>query len=1395
MHTLYHNIKIILSLSFWMFFIFSGFAQNTQDTLTITSNSEITILNDSVFINGSIFDNTNDSYPYEGSIFNSGYVSITGDIVNNSDSSLVFSVEEQGQVHFVGDSLQRILGSNLQFNIVKIEKSGDTLYLETEVMQNDSLIFYGGIIDLNGNNLFLSDNDLHHKGRMGQESDSSHIMGLTGYVYTQANMSDFDGYGMGIKFQNGSTAGNIIVQRGHTSETTVTDGSIKKYYNLMPSQSGNHDVIVHYLDTTDLWDINCTESDFKLWSSYTNGYYYEQKYGKVDTIADLADTDGDQINIQNPTRITVADHICDVTPIVDIGDTIHICNGSSGAINAENNGSFFSWSTGETSQIINVSTDGMYYLTVTDPRGCFTVDSVLVVLDSIPHTEFTFNSAVGPCPGTIINFINTTSVAPEAEPLTYLWEFGDGHTSTEENPQHSYISGGNYSVTLTAYAANSCEVSYTDNVNVFALPEMSFSFNNACLNEPVLLNNTTPNSFPGLTHWDLGNGVQFFAEDTAYYYNNYGNYPVQLTVTDNHGCTDTITQNIEIYPLPIAGFTIDDAEVCLQNSSVFHNTSTIPYGTLSYQWDFGNSYSNTTPNPIIVYDSDSTYLVSLIASSEYGCSDTAYANVTIRPLPNAEFSFNNVCEGDTVYFTNESTIDPAETLTYYWTFGDGTSSDITNPQKLYDDPGSYTVNLEVTSEQGCSESIQKTVYVYANPNANFLCQPVCYGNSSIFQNMSLPNDGTLSYYWEFGDGNDSDLSNPQHNYGFEGDYIVSLIALSGVGCSDTIEKTISVYPTPVVDLGDDIFHCFDTYVLDAQNTGANYLWSNNAASQTITVTNDGNYSVTVTNDYGCSASDEVHVTLNAPIIISFDGEDWEVCDSVTLDAGYPGADFQWSTGAVSQSILVTESGTYSVSLTNQGCTGEGSVNVIVYESPQLNLGGIITECEGTSVILNAENPNSDYIWSTNETLQQIEVNLAGTYSVTVTDQHSCTVSDSVQVIFNSLPVDPFPSDTIICGNGILDAQNQGAQYEWIDGSNSQFFEVTQSGVYWVNIIGGNSCSLTDTVNVTVYPKPIVNIGNDTALCREEILELDAGNSDCTYLWNNNQTSRIINVVNSGIYSVQVTNEYACSAIDSISVVFNPNPIVNLGADLYLCSNQMGLLNAGDDGVSFAWGSDFGFYSEENPVMVTDSGKYWVEVTNEFNCKSSDTVMVQFSELSLTAYFLAASQAMRGDTVRFVDVSYPEPNNYLWNFKDGVTSTEAVPNHVFYMEGTYNVELMVSNNFCSDTISKPIIIIGTSKMYIPPDVEIADSEDLFEILSEKLYPNPNNGAFTYELQLNQHSVVSLSLFDLNGKMIYQEQIDNASYVNKTFDFNNLVPGMYILRMNVHNKLRTYKIVIM
>ncbi|MBP7076186.1 MAG: PKD domain-containing protein [Bacteroidales bacterium] len=1395
MHTLNQNIKLILSITILLSCKLIAYAQNTQDTITIISNSEITILNDSVFIKGCVFDKTNYSYPYQGSIFNSGYVSITGDIVNNSGISLVFSMEEQGQVHFVGDSLQRIMGNNVQFNIVYIKKSGDTLYLDTEIIQNDSLHFQGGIIDLNGNDLFLSDYDLHHKGRLGQESDSSHIMGLTGYVYTQANMSSFDGYGMGIKFQNGSTAGNITIQRGHTSETTVTDGSVKKYFNLMPGQAGNHDVIVHYLDTTDLWDVNCNESDFKLWSSYTNGYYYEKKYGGVDTTGNVAETNGEVIYIQNPTRITVADHICDVIPVVNIGDTLHICNGSTGSINAYNNGSFFVWSTGETSQIISVNTAGMYYVTVTDPRGCFNIDSVLVVLDSVPHTNFSFNSPVGPCPGTLISFNNTTTVAPEAEPLSYLWQFGDGNTATEEFPQHAYVAGGTYTITLTAIAANSCAISHTATVHVFDLPEMSFTFNNACKNKPVILTNTTPNAFPGLTHWNLGNGDQFFAEDTAYFYTNHGTYAVQLIATDNHGCTDTITQNIEVYPLPIAGFTTDDADVCLQNSSVFHNSSSIPYGNLSYQWQFGNGFANTTPNPIIVYDTHGNYTVQLIATSSYGCSDTAYNNVIIRPIPNAEFSFSNVCEGDTVFFTNESSIDPSEILTYHWTFGDGSSSNIANPKKLYSNPGSYTVNLEVTSEQGCSESIQKTVQVYANPNANFLCQPVCFGNTSMFQNMSLPNNSSLTFYWEFGDGSQSDASNPQHYYNAEGEYLVSLIAESGVGCSDTIDKIVRVYPTPVVDLGDNIFHCFNSYVLDAQNSGANYIWSNNAASQTITVNQNGDYSVTVTNNYGCSASDQVHVTLNAPIVVSFDGQYWEVCDSTTLNAGYPGADFIWSTGASTQSITVLESGIYAVTITNQGCTGVGSVEIVVHQSPQLNLGDVVTECEGLAVVLDAENEGSNYLWSTNQTLQQIEVNQAGTYSVTVTDINSCTVSDSVQVVFNSLPIDPFPADTIICGTGFLNAHNQGAAFVWNTGSTAQAIEISQSGNYWVTITGGNSCSLIDTVSVTAYPRPLVDIGNDTALCNEEILVLSAGNPNCSFLWNTLQTSATIQVVETGNYTVQVTNEFGCSSEDSVAVVFHPNPIVHLGADLYLCANQMALLSAGDAGQYYAWGSDFGFSSFENAVIVADSGKYWVDVTNEFGCTASDTVIVQFSELSLTAYFLAASEAMRGDTIRFVDVSYPEPTHYLWDFKDGVTSTEAIPQHVFYVEGNYLVTLMVSNNICSDTISKPIQISGTSKIYIPKEVENDNTEHFFEILSEKLYPNPNDGSFTYELQLNQHSVISLSLFDLHGKMIYQEQIDHASYVNKSFNFNHLDPGIYILRMNVLNKMKTYKIVIM
>ncbi|MBN2778239.1 MAG: PKD domain-containing protein [Bacteroidales bacterium] len=1390
--------KFVISKTAFLFYFLAilSVSVTAQDSVVITGGSNVKLLNGTpMFIDGSIIIE-------DGGITNSGDIFLKGNILNNAIDS-VFGETEQGLIRFVGDSIQRIYGNPVRLNKIFMQKVDSSLCLGTNLAVKDTIFFGNGIIDLNGYDVYLNNSDLASFGTLGAESDSSRVTGQSGYVYTIASITDFinkTGMGMGMHF-SGSGTGNVRVERGHTSQITVTDGSIKKYYNVFATNSGqNMGVEVYYMDSTDFWDINCTEKDFRLFTSYTQGYYFENKYGEVDTALNKANTlVSDNLNLHSDTRITVADHICDNPPIVNIGDTMRICAGSTAYLNAENTGNYFYWSTGQTSQTIPVTNAGWYYVTVTDPYRCFSIDSIIVVHDSLPHPDFDLVGGVFNCPGEEYNFINNTNSDPSTLPITYLWEFGDGSSSTDFEPVKSYLSPGTYAVTLTVNTNANCHSAFSKNLIVHPLPDVSFSYNNVCDYNPVIVDNTTANV--NFCTWDFGDGTVVNCTnpniDTVHQYLAFGSYPIQLTVSSSLGCVDSLTQTVNVYPSPVAGFTTDDANVCLQDPSIFHNTSTSQEGTLTYLWNFGNGMTNSTPNPIISYANSGDFDVSLIALSEYGCSDTIQHIININPLPIASFTYNDVCLGDTVHFVNGSSISGIENLNYNWSFGDGTSSTLENVDKVYATEGTFTVILNVTSESGCVGYIEHNIHVYPLPSVDFVCQPVCNGNASLFNNYSSTGLGTLSYSWDFGDGNNSTALNPEHVYGSDGTYQAELVALTQYGCSDTLIKPVIVKPVPSVDIGDEIHHCFNTLVLDAGNPSCTYHWSNNAASQSVTVNTSGYYSVTVTNADNCSESDTVHVLLNVPVVVDLGGDYLETCDSIILDADYPGATYLWTFDGTevssNQTLTVYESGNYSVDIDYQGCPGDTTVFVQVYQSPVINLGDDITECEGINVELSQSLVFPDYLWSTNETSASIIVNDEGTYSLTVTDDNGCTANDEIIVNFNNLPVFPFGADTIVCGNIMLDAQNPGSTYLWNNSSVSQTVFVDQTGEYSVTITGGNSCIISDTVNVTVNPLPDIYLGNDTALCVGEIYVLHAGEGFESYLWNDLSNAENMSVVETGNYFVEVGNSYDCYSTDSIYVSFNSNPEVNLGENQYLCSNQIAVIDAGDDGDSYLWGSSGDFSSTETSVMVADSGMYWVQVTNGFGCTSRDSVLIQYSESSLTAYFLAASEAKRGDTVRFVDVSFPEPDNYLWSFGDGETSQDAIPSHVYYIEGTFQVVLAASNNYCMDTISKLISISGTKKTFIPLDVQEAPSESLIEIVSSDLYPNPTKNECYYELQLNRQTLIILDLYDMGGRILYSEHIDNASYVFKTLELGALQPGMYFLRMRYSNKSETYKII--
>ncbi|MFH2096085.1 MAG: PKD domain-containing protein, partial [Bacteroidota bacterium] len=792
-----------------------------QDTLKI-GKTRVKILDDIPFyLNGTLIND-------DSTIFNSGNIYLKGNIINNHTSEL-FTQGEAGIVRFLGDTLQQVSGNPVFFNKIQLNKDS-ILLLNTNIRLSDSVILVKGNIDLNGNTLYLDNSSLALNGIITPESDVSRIYGSAGYVYTNMPLNDFliNGLNLGLLI-SGVSGGDIRVERYHIPELTVTDGSINKYFNLYPQNAGQSaNAEFHYLDPIDLVNVNCTEADFKIWSSYCNGVYYENKYGVVDASGNFAHTTSSPIVIQNPTRLTVADEICDSPPVINLGpDTIYICKGNIAVLDAGNTGSDFIWNTSEATQEISVSTSGKYSVMVTDQRGCFSTDSIVVMVDSLPVIDNIFVSVSPQCISETFTFSNASHINPLDSISGFLWEFGDGVTSSDSLAVHIYQGTGTYSAQLTVYSGDGCAVSETHNVTVLPLPNVSFSFSNACLDDTVNFLNTTPGGIFS-SDWDLGNGIQSSAHDTICAYHTEGTYTVSLVVMNSFGCVDSVSQSIEIYAPGVAGFTTDDANVCLGASSVFHNNSTSPSGSLTYTWDFGNGLNSATANPIIAYSSAGTYIVTLIASTGMGCKDTVVHQVEIFSVPDAAFSFNEVCLGDTTYFTNLTTIFPVETLDYYWETGDGANNTNENFGYLYDQQGSYNVALTATSTHGCFSSVNHQVNVHPNPAANFFCTAVCQGEASFFNNVSYPDDGSLSVLWDFGDGNSSFEQDPYHTYSADGSYMVTLSVETGFGCTDSIEKPVVVHPLPVVDLGDTIYHCDDSYILNADNPGDSYLWSNNA---------------------------------------------------------------------------------------------------------------------------------------------------------------------------------------------------------------------------------------------------------------------------------------------------------------------------------------------------------------------------------------------------------------------------------------------------------------------------------------------------------------------------------------------------------------------------------------
>ena len=329
-------------------------------------------------------------------------------------------------------------------------------------------------------------------------------------------------------------------------------------------------------------------------------------------------------------------------------------------------------------------------------------DSVIktLVYDGGPVTDFSANAVYG---STKVSFTNDHPDST-GKVSAYLWDFGDGDTSTALHPTHTYDTAGNYKVTLTVSGKNICSKSVSKVIQLIAGAKAAFSHDTICANTNTIFTNTSSIISDSLAtyYWDFGDGNSSILKNPVHTFDSAGTYVVALKIRSGTGCTDSISQTIVVNSLPVAGFKINN--VCLRDSAYFTDSS---ISAAEYIWDFGDNTFSTQKNPAHKYFSAGTYMVKLKVKNQSGCMDSITRQVEIYDLPQAVFSADTICVSDSFRFTSQG----SGATAWFWKFGDDATSTEENPKYKYTFTGQYKVWLIVTNAKGCKDSVMHTITV------------------------------------------------------------------------------------------------------------------------------------------------------------------------------------------------------------------------------------------------------------------------------------------------------------------------------------------------------------------------------------------------------------------------------------------------------------------------------------------------------------------------------------------------------------------------------------------------------------------------------------------------------------------------------------------------------------
>ena len=775
---------------------------------------------------------------------------------------------------------------------------------------------------------------------------------------------------------------------------------------------------------------------------------------------------------------------------------------------------------------------GTYYpeVTITSTCGTYVVEDTIVVSNALPFFggyPFISVSSLSVCPGAQL-FGFTEDIYSN-----YAWDYGDGGSSSVNNPNWSYASNGSYLVQLTITNGCGVDTILSNNITV----SNSTPVQNAQSQVP---DTVCPGEFffadswadDGVSFsWNMGDGSPLINDQSAYYaYAALGTYTATVTITNDCGNTDVLTETIVVSnTAPVNGAYLDISSTSVCPGDGIYFSSNYDY---DYYIDYGDGDGSDTYG-YHSYDNPGDYVVT--ATIQNACGNSVVLTDTITVQSNLAVDANNIypyaypspaCPGTEIELSANYGYQ-----TYHWDFGDGTTSSNEQPGHIYNTPGNYTVTLTVTNGCGSQAIVTTPVVIQTNlliqdVNFNISADTICPGDAVFFDADN--DDGSIATFWDLGDGTTTTNFATSHVYAAIGVYPIELTVTNGCGNDSIVYDTVVVSNSyqPVAGdyqafaqdegcLGDELY-----FVLIPAGAG-NITWDFGDGNSTSQVTQILVQGVT-----------EVDVAFHAYTAI---GQYWAKY-TITNSCG----------NSITDSILV-----------DVGTVGDQQTVDVSFWWDETQ-----TSCQGQPVEFMAAG-GASYIWDfgdgtgqllTNSSLTPVYHTYAdpGSYTVTVNSVNSCgNTDDSDEQIYIPQSQMDVSTNTVTepnCGdnNGLAIVSVTGGMppysYSWTNGDSGVIADSLSSGVYVVTVTDNNDCSnegiatVSDQEGVVILVDNVVDVDCFGAENGSISVSILGGQPPYTILWSNGDQTEDIFGLQAGPYEIFVTDANGCFSVESIEVL-------------------------------------------------------------------------------------------------------------------------------------------------------------------------------------------------------------------------------------------------------------------